>query len=94
MNAVVTGAGRGLGLEFVRQLLPAATTLIGTVRNAGSAKQLQEIAERNSEKLHVVTLDVSDETSIGTAAKQIAELTPAQPADQQRGHLPRQAGSG
>ncbi len=75
MNAVVTGAGRGLGLEFVRQLLPRRTVLIATVRNPGAAKDLAALARTNSDKLHIVTLDVADEESIQKAAKEIAGLT-------------------
>jgi NAD(P)-dependent dehydrogenase (short-subunit alcohol dehydrogenase family) len=77
MNAVVTGAGRGLGLEFVRQLLPHTSTLFATVRNPGTAKELHALTLKNTGKLHVITLDVADETAIHEAVKQIAALTPS-----------------
>ncbi len=47
LNIVVTGAGRGLGLEFVKQLLPRAECLIATVRNPEAAQELQELARNN-----------------------------------------------
>lgn len=77
MNAVVTGAGRGLGLEFIRQLLPRTTILIATVRNPGAAHELKGLARSNSDKLHVVTLDIAEEPSIQKAAKEIAGLAPS-----------------
>lgn len=73
LKMVVTGAGRGLGLEFVRQLLPRAEYLIATARKPESAQELQELARKN-EKLKIVQLDVSDEESILRAAEEIGSL--------------------
>jgi NAD(P)-dependent dehydrogenase (short-subunit alcohol dehydrogenase family) len=73
LKVVVTGAGRGLGLEFVRQLLPRAECLIATARTPESAQELQELA-RKHERLKIVRLDVSDEDSIQRAAEAIGTM--------------------
>lgn len=74
MNIVVTGAGRGLGLEFVKQLLPRAARLVATARNPESAQDLQELARTNAGVLKIVQLDVSDEASIHRAVDEIGKL--------------------
>lgn len=74
LNIVVTGAGRGLGLEFVKQLLPRAECLIATARDPGSAQELQELARNNAGILKIVQLDVSDEESIQRAVGGIGRL--------------------
>jgi len=74
LNIVVTGAGRGLGLEFVKQLLPRAGCLIATVRNPEGALELQEFARSNAGILEIVPLDVSDEASIQGAVENIGSL--------------------
>lgn len=55
--AVVTGAGRGLGLEFARQLVARGYTVLGTVRKPSPA-----LAEVGATEL---ILDVADADAIG-----------------------------
>jgi NAD(P)-dependent dehydrogenase (short-subunit alcohol dehydrogenase family) len=74
LNIVVTGAGRGLGLEFVKQLLPRAACLIATARNPEAARELQELARNNAGILKIVQLDLSDEESIQRAIEEIGKL--------------------
>ncbi len=74
MNIVVTGAGRGLGLEFVKQLLPLAQCLIATARNPEAAQDLQELTRNNAGVLKIVRLDLSDEESIQRAVEEIGKL--------------------
>jgi len=74
LHIVVTGAGRGLGLEFVKQLLPRAECLIATARNPEAAQELQELARNNSGILRIVQLDLSDEESIQGAVEKIGKL--------------------
>ena len=71
---MVTGAGRGLGLEFVKQLLPRAECLIATARNPEAAQELQELARKNAGILKIVQLDLSDEESIQRAVEEIGKL--------------------
>jgi NAD(P)-dependent dehydrogenase (short-subunit alcohol dehydrogenase family) len=73
-KVVVTGAGRGLGLEFVKQLRPRAEWIIATARSPEAALELQELARKNAGKLKIVQLDVSDEKSIHGAVEEIGTL--------------------
>jgi len=74
LSIVVTGAGRGLGLEFVKQLLPRAECLIATARNPEAAQELQELARNSAGILKIVQLDLSDEESIQRAVVEIGRL--------------------
>ena len=74
LNIVVTGAGRGLGLEFVKQLLPRAECLIATARNPEAAQEVQELARNSAGILKIVQLDLSDEESIQRAIEEIGKL--------------------
>lgn len=65
---LITGASRGLGLEYTRQLLAHSSSIrvVATARNPGNANQLQEIAGRkeNEGRVHVIKLDVGDEKGV------------------------------
>jgi NAD(P)-dependent dehydrogenase (short-subunit alcohol dehydrogenase family) len=54
----VTGAGRGLGLELVRQYAKAGWRVIGTVRSAAAAAELAALSAE------AMTVDVSDMNEI------------------------------
>jgi len=74
--ALVPGASRGIGFEFVRQLLadPAVGRVFAGCRFPDSAEQLLALAAREP-RLRIVPLDVTDETSIARAAASVADLT-------------------
>lgn len=66
--ALVQGASRGLGLEFVRQLLQRpGQTVIAACRRPAEATQLQQL-QQQSPNLHLVQLDCTDEGSIEVGA--------------------------
>ena len=75
-KALVQGASRGIGLEFVRQLLaePAFSRVFATCRDPGAATELQALAAAEP-RLAVVALDVSDEGSVAAAAELVAAAT-------------------
>lgn len=75
-HALVQGASRGIGLEFVRQLLaePAIGQVFASCRAPGQVGELADLAAREP-RLRVVSLDVTDEASIGRAAAGIADVT-------------------
>ncbi len=75
VTALITGAGRGMGLEFTRQLLDRGDTVIATVRNPARADALRELAANRGDHLAIVTLDVSDPASITRATFAIAQHT-------------------
>lgn len=55
-----------MGLEFVRQLLAddAKGTVFATCRSPAAATDLQALREEHGDRLHVIQLDVSDESSV------------------------------
>ena len=61
--ALVTGANRGLGLEFVRQLLARGDRVLAACRRPGKASELNVLAGGHPGRLHVLPLDVANETS-------------------------------
>ena len=66
-SALVTGANRGLGLEWVRQLVESVDRLFATCRRPGDADALRELATRHPDTIEVVALDVADSASIDAA---------------------------
>ena len=61
---LITGANRGLGLEFVRQLLARGDSVVACCREPESAKALQELAGEAGDRLIVRELDVTDPSAI------------------------------
>jgi len=66
-TAMITGANRGIGLEFVRQYAANGWTVIATARDPATAKDLTALAAKNA-KIKVEKLDVADPASIGALA--------------------------
>lgn len=65
---VITGGNRGIGKEFVEQLLSKNHTVITGVRNP-------EQMEREHELLHIIKLDVSDSNSVIEFAQSVSQYT-------------------
>jgi NAD(P)-dependent dehydrogenase (short-subunit alcohol dehydrogenase family) len=63
---LVTGAGRGLGLELARQYAQAGWHVIGTVRSAAAAAELDALPAK------AVTVDVSDRNGIKALRSRLA----------------------
>jgi NAD(P)-dependent dehydrogenase (short-subunit alcohol dehydrogenase family) len=63
----ISGANRGLGLEFARQYAADGWHVIGGCRDPGSAAALAEIPG-----IETIALDVANEDSIGSAAEALA----------------------
>lgn len=62
-TALVTGANRGIGLEFVRQLLARGDHVVAACRHPGKASALNALAGEHPGRLHVLPLDVADAKS-------------------------------
>jgi NAD(P)-dependent dehydrogenase (short-subunit alcohol dehydrogenase family) len=60
---LITGANRGIGLEFARQLSEAGETVIATARNPERADALRALAAAQP-GLSIETLDLEDPASI------------------------------
>jgi NAD(P)-dependent dehydrogenase (short-subunit alcohol dehydrogenase family) len=70
--ALVTGANRGLGLEFVRQLLARGDRVVAACRQPGKAATLNALAGDHPGRLHVLPLDVADEASRTAFVRELA----------------------
>ncbi len=81
---LITGANRGIGLEFVRQYLADGWEVIATCRDPKKATDLETLANENH-KLSIYPLDISQPEQIDQLAKAIGN----QPID----HLINNAGT-
>jgi len=64
---LITGSSRGLGFEFVRQLLDNGDKIIACNRNPSKYPELLELKGKFQDRLILVDLDVSDKDSIDNA---------------------------
>jgi NAD(P)-dependent dehydrogenase (short-subunit alcohol dehydrogenase family) len=71
---LVQGASRGLGLEFVRQLVVTHDRVIATCRRPADAYALAVLAASNP-RIAILSLDATDEASIARATEEAAGLT-------------------
>lgn len=70
---VVTGANRGLGLEFVKQLsVKSENIIIALVRDKSAASDLVNLHRTN---VHLVQADIVDFTALKAAAAETAKIT-------------------
>ncbi len=74
MNEVwlVSGANRGLGLEFARQLLERGDHVIATAREPDKANELGILGNQFPEALQIEELDVGDPSSIAALTAKLA----------------------
>jgi NAD(P)-dependent dehydrogenase (short-subunit alcohol dehydrogenase family) len=70
MRFVVTGANRGIGLEFVKQLTGRGEDVDATAREPEEAPELQALA-RPGVRLRIHRLDVADDSSVAAFAEQL-----------------------
>jgi NAD(P)-dependent dehydrogenase (short-subunit alcohol dehydrogenase family) len=63
-RVLITGANRGLGLEFARQYLERGARVFAGCRRPAEARQLQTLQGVQPQRLSVVSLDVADPKSI------------------------------
>ena len=73
-RSLVTGANRGLGLEFVRQLLARGDRVVATCRQPGKATALNALVGEHPGRLHVLPLDVSDPRAIAELVRELLLL--------------------
>lgn len=71
-TCLVTGANRGLGLEFCRQLVAAGDTVVATTRRPEPQRAFDGVDEATSSRFETAALDVTDPDSIARCAEQVA----------------------
>lgn len=64
-TVLITGANRGIGLEFVRQYAAAGWRVFAGCRSPENAGSLLDLAQRYPEQISVHPLDVTQGTQIG-----------------------------
>lgn len=68
MTVLITGANRGIGLEFARAYAARGETVLGTARNPEAATELCEVAE-------VLPCDVSSDASVQALGEALGNRT-------------------
>lgn len=80
-RCLVTGANRGLGLEFCRQLLARGDRVVAACRQPGKATALNALAGEYPGRLHVAPLEVAEPKSHVALARELPLLTEGQALD-------------
>jgi len=63
-HIVVTGANRGLGLEFVRQYAAAGARMLAACRDPANASELSEVSAASGGLVEIIALDVTDDDAV------------------------------
>ena len=72
-TVLVTGASRGLGLEFTRQYAAAGWQVIACARDPAAAADLRAVADGAAGRVAVQRLDVADHASIDRLSATLAD---------------------
>jgi NAD(P)-dependent dehydrogenase (short-subunit alcohol dehydrogenase family) len=72
-TVLVTGANRGLGLEFARQYAADGWNVLAGCRKPSKAQALQRLSQDMKGKLTLVEIDVTDARSVKRAAAEVGE---------------------
>jgi NAD(P)-dependent dehydrogenase (short-subunit alcohol dehydrogenase family) len=73
MRYAISGASRGIGLEFVRQLLARGDSVEAGARVPWEARQLTSLARDAGGRLRIHALDVTDAASVRAFAAAVSE---------------------
>ncbi len=74
MNYLITGAGRGIGLELTLFALENGHSVITLVREPNNARSLAQAKKEYGDKLSVFKCDIADPESLAQAHSQAHEL--------------------
>ena len=73
-TALITGANRGLGLEFTRQLLAQGLRVIACSRAPAPAGELAALVDEHPQRLQSLPLDVADAEAIAALPARLATV--------------------
>ncbi len=71
MRILITGANRGIGLEFVKQYIASGADVIACCRKPGEASDLLSLRDAHPGKLTIIELDVSDFSKIEAVSQEL-----------------------
>ena len=74
-NYLVTGANRGLGLEFTKQILQSGHNVYAACRNINDIEDLELLFTEYKDKLIVVNLDINDHDSILKLSEKLKDIS-------------------
>jgi len=72
-TTLITGANRGIGLEFTKQYLQKGWKVIATCRNPDRADELNNLKKNYPDHLSIMQLDVVDHNRIDELALQLSD---------------------
>jgi NAD(P)-dependent dehydrogenase (short-subunit alcohol dehydrogenase family) len=72
-NVAITGAGRGIGFELVKQYTDAGDRVFALCRSPEKAADLNALAAASGGKVSVHKMDVGDDASVKAAAADIGD---------------------
>jgi NAD(P)-dependent dehydrogenase (short-subunit alcohol dehydrogenase family) len=70
-SVLITGANRGLGLEFVRQYAADGWQVYASYRDLSSASKLRRLANTSEDNVRIMALDVTDPSSVKAAVTKL-----------------------
>jgi NAD(P)-dependent dehydrogenase (short-subunit alcohol dehydrogenase family) len=70
-STLISGANRGIGLEFARQYLADKWQIYASCRDPSSASELRRMVDGSRGKLQVLSMDVGDLASVKAAALEL-----------------------
>ena len=70
-SVLITGANRGLGLEFAAEYAAEGWQVFAACRSPAEAEQLKDLAQKAGDSVSVFAMDVTDIGSIRNAAMQL-----------------------
>ena len=73
MRIAITGAGRGLGLEFTRQYLESGQRVLALARAPKESQGLKKLASKHGAELTCIACDVVQDSSVSRASETARE---------------------
>jgi len=76
-TVLITGAGQGIGLEWVRQEAAAGATVIATAREPKESRELEAAMRERPGRITVMQMDVADQGSVDACVRDVTARHPS-----------------